>query len=109
VEPAEVPVAEPVSEATPEVPAARPAEEFAYEPEPSAVSPSIVTPSETVPVAGPSAMTQPTSLSRPAPVEAEPIDLLALTGAKGMFKRAAPVLILVAVIIIALLVWLIIS
>jgi hypothetical protein len=72
-------------------PAEQPAEAYAYEPAPPVAEPA-------VPVAGP----PPT---RPAPVEAEPIDLLALTGAKTIIRRFAPVFIVV-VIVIALLVWL---
>jgi hypothetical protein len=43
---------------------------------------------------------------RPAPREAEPIDLLAITGAKGMARRAAPYLIVLALVVAALVVWL---
>jgi hypothetical protein len=43
--------------------------------------------------------------ARPA-AEAEPIDLLAISGAKSMMRRAAPVLIIVALAVIGLIVWL---
>jgi len=48
----------------------------------------------------------PTPMSRPAPAEAEPIDLLAITGAKGMARRSAPYLIVLVVIVAAVVIWL---
>jgi hypothetical protein len=43
---------------------------------------------------------------RNPPVEAEPLDLLALTGAKGVLRKAAPVLIIVAIALAGILIWL---
>ncbi|HEX6871096.1 MAG TPA: SRPBCC domain-containing protein [Micromonosporaceae bacterium] len=43
------------------------------------------------------------------PAEVEPIDLLELSGAKGLIRRAAPVLIAVAIILVVVIVWLIVS
>jgi site-specific recombinase len=40
-------------------------------------------------------------------VEAEPLDLLAVTGAKGMMRKAAPVLAIVGVALVGLIVWLV--
>jgi len=41
-------------------------------------------------------------------VEAEPIDLLAVSGAKGMAKRFAPALIVVGIVVVAVVVWLLV-
>ena len=46
--------------------------------------------------------------SQPARVEGKPIDLLAVSGAKGMARKAGPVLIVVALVVVALVVWLIV-
>jgi hypothetical protein len=44
-----------------------------------------------------------------APRENPPIDLLAVTGAKGIAKRYAPWIMLVVVVIVALIIWLIVA
>ena len=56
--------------------------------------------------AAPEPVAQAAPVAASPPVEAEPIDLLALTGAKSMMRRAAPVLVIVAIVVIALIVWL---
>jgi hypothetical protein len=92
------PIARPEPAPAYEVPppaAEKPAEVYAYEPEP----PVVETPA---PVLAP----QPAPLSRPALVEAEPIDPLAITGAKGLVRRAAPALIIAGVVIVGVIVWL---
>jgi carbon monoxide dehydrogenase subunit G len=57
------------------------------------------------PPAPPPSVPAATVPARPA-AEAEPIDLLAISGAKSMMRRAAPVLIIVALAVIGLIVWL---
>src|SRR5690606_13807385 len=78
----------PAAEAVVAAPAA-PASEAPAEPASSAAAPS-----------------EGTGLRRP-PVEAEPIDLLAVTGAKGMMRKAAPVLVIVGLALVGLIVWLV--
>lgn len=114
--PAPAPIPPPIAEAEP-IPRAEPAymaapadaEEpavgVAPVPEPEAIEP--VTPA--APVAPPPAAPAPVAQSRPARVEAEPIDLLAVSGAKGMARRAAPYLIILLLIVAALIVWAIVS
>jgi carbon monoxide dehydrogenase subunit G len=74
------------------------------QPEPSAPPVSTVVPQPTpaaeVPAAG-------AGLRRP-PVEAEPLDLLAVSGAKGVMRKAAPVLIIVGLVVVGLVVWLLV-
>jgi len=72
------------------------------EPEPLLAEP---TPAQPAPGAAQPAAAKP---SQPARAEREPIDLLAISGAKGMVRRAAPVLIVVALVVVALVVWLIV-
>jgi carbon monoxide dehydrogenase subunit G len=57
--------------------------------------------------AEPPAVPAPGTGLRQPPVEAEPLDLLAVSGAKGMLRRAAPVLIIVALALAGLVVWLV--
>jgi hypothetical protein len=97
-EPPEGVTVEPVAPSRPDfpevTPAPKPESAYVYSPEPS-------------PAAEPAPT--PTPAPAPAPVarkEAEPIDLLAVSGAKGMMRRAAPVLILVALALVGLVVWL---
>jgi carbon monoxide dehydrogenase subunit G len=88
----EVPAA-PASAGFPEPEAApKSAAEYAYTPEP-APAPAATTPA---PV-------------KPAPKEAEPIDLLAVSGARGMLRRAAPVLVIVGLALVGVIVWLIVA
>jgi hypothetical protein len=47
-----------------------------------------------------------TGLRQP-PVEAEPLDLLAVSGAKGVLRKALPVLIIVGLALVGLVVWLV--
>ena len=78
----------------PEVePAAKPESDYAYSPEP--------TPAASSPAPAPAPVPAPAARK-----EAEPIDLLAVSGAKGAARRAAPVLILVALALVGLVVWL---
>jgi carbon monoxide dehydrogenase subunit G len=98
-----VPVPAPPVVPEPE-PVPRPESVYAYQPEPPVEAPA-ATPSPAAPAAPPTFAPQ--TLSRP-PVEAEPIDLLGVSGAKGMAKRAVPVLIVVGIVIVAVVVWLIV-
>jgi hypothetical protein len=77
------------------VPEVKPAEAYAYQPEP------VVAPVTVPPLATP--------LSRPAPAGAEPVDVVASIGAKSPMRRAAPLLIVVGILMIALVVWLIVA
>jgi len=107
--------AEPVAEAIPspqiaEVPPPAPTPEPEYhplalqEPEPPA-EPSLAEPAPAAPAPAQPAAATP---SQPARVEGKPIDLLAVSGAKGMARKAGPVLIVVALVVVALVVWLIV-
>ena len=49
-----------------------------------------------------------TGLRQP-PVEAEPLDLLAVSGAKGVLRKALPVLIIVGLALVGLVVWLVVG
>ncbi|MBX6751998.1 MAG: hypothetical protein IRY85_20450 [Micromonosporaceae bacterium] len=73
--------------------------------EPAAAAPASQAPAEVAP-SEPAAPPAGTGLRRP-PVEAEPIDLLAVTGAKGMMRKAAPVLVIVGLALAGLIVWLV--
>lgn len=93
------PIAPPPPPRLPEVPATpQPETAYAYTPEPAPVA-EVVPPAPAQPAAQPSA-------AKPARPEAEPIDLLAVSGAKGMLRRAAPVLIIVGLALVGLIVWL---
>ena len=98
-------------------PVSKPPSEYAYSPEPPQAAPA--EPSAAVPPtpaarAEPSVAVPPRPASTPAPPparpihEAEPIDLLAVSGAKGMLRKAAPVLIVVGLALVGVLVWLVI-
>jgi hypothetical protein len=43
------------------------------------------------------------------PIEGEPIDLLAVTGAKGMARRVGPIIAIVLIIVVAIVVFLALS
>jgi len=107
---APLPPAAPAS--APPEPEIKPESAYAYSPEPTPVEPPAPTPAS-VPAAAPSApVPPPTPAPAPTPAaptrEAEPIDLLAVSGAKGMLRKAAPALIIVALALIGLVVWLLV-
>jgi hypothetical protein len=52
-------------------------------------------------------MPAPATGLRQPPVEAEPLDLLAVSGAKGVLRKALPVLIIVGLALVGLVVWLV--
>jgi carbon monoxide dehydrogenase subunit G len=87
----------------------KPESTYAYAPDPQPEPPPpppspALPPSPVQPVQPPAASTA--APTHPAPVEAEPIDLLAISGAKGMLRRAAPALVIVALALIGIVVWL---
>jgi hypothetical protein len=95
--PADAPIAVPPPAPTPlpePEPVAKSPDEYAYAPEP--------TPAESAPAPAASGLRNP-------PTENEPIDLLAVSGAKGILRRAAPVLIIVGLALIGLVVWLVVA
>lgn len=111
--PAPAPAAEaPPAETPPsEAPAApAPPAEAPAAPAPAAEAPAAAPapeqPKPTAPAPAPAAPAPAEAAPRPAPVENEPIDLLELSGAKGMAKKAAPVLVVLAVVVVAVIVWL---
>jgi uncharacterized protein len=53
--------------------------------------------------ASPAAAPQPPPLARP--IEGEPIDLLAVSGAKGMARRAGPIIAVILIIVVAVIVY----
>jgi carbon monoxide dehydrogenase subunit G len=74
---------------------------YAYEPPPPPVVPAVEATAPPAPTPAP----QP----RPTPKENEPIDLLAITGAKGMLRRYAPIIAIVIVIIVVLIIVAVVS
>ncbi len=89
-------------------PLSKPESTYAYAPDPQLAPPVPPTPPVPPPPAQP---VEPLAAStaapaRPAPAEAEPIDLLAVSGAKGMLRRAAPALVIVALALVGIVVWL---
>jgi carbon monoxide dehydrogenase subunit G len=95
---ATAPVADPTPAASSAVPAASSAPPAASSAPPAA--------SSAVP-ADPVAASQPPPLARP--IEGEPIDLLAVSGAKGMARRAGPIIAVVFIIVLAVVVYLALS
>jgi len=117
--PAAAPVAPPAAATEAEAaPAPAPAAEAPPAEAPAAPAPAAEAPAAPAPAAAPEqpkpAAPEPTPAAppaaeaapRPAPVENEPIDLLELSGAKGLAKKAAPVLVVLAVVVVAVIVWL---
>jgi carbon monoxide dehydrogenase subunit G len=80
----------------------QPASAYAYEPPPAPAVPPVE-------ASAPPPPTPAAPQPRPAPKEAEPIDLLAITGAKGMLRRYAPIIAIVIVIIVVLIILAIVS
>jgi carbon monoxide dehydrogenase subunit G len=71
---------------------------------PAAAPPAAPAPA---PAAVPAPAPVPGTGLRQPPVEAEPLDLLAISGAKGVLRKAAPVLVIVALALVGLVVWLV--
>jgi len=97
--PAAPPVQAPPAPAAPVAPAAAEAAPAAAEAAPAAPAAAEAAPAAPAP--------PPAPLSRP--IEGEPIDLLAVTGARGTLRRAAPVIAIVLIIIAAVVVYLALS
>jgi hypothetical protein len=92
----------------------QPASVYAYEPPPAPAPAPALPPVESTPApaptpAPPPVVASPGGTPRPAPKEGAPIDLLAITGAKGAIKKYGPWIALIVVIIVALIVWAIVS
>ena len=90
---------------------AAPAEQAPAEPpatEPFGAGEPVAAP-EPAPAPAPTPAATPATVPQPrkAPVEAEPIDLLAVTGAKSVMRRAAPYLVVLLVLVVVLVVWLV--
>lgn len=100
--------AEPAVAEPPMEPPTAPPVPFPVTVPPPVAPPPAVSPSPIEPAAASPSPVEPAAVPRPrkAPAEAEPIDLLAVTGAKGAARRALPYVIVVLILVAALIVWL---